>query len=52
MRGGSVVESGPADLVYDAPQHPYTKGLLAAVPVLDPAEAAVRRVERRALVTV
>ncbi|MFE2425170.1 ABC transporter ATP-binding protein [Streptomyces sp. NPDC059373] len=51
MRGGSVVESGPADRVYDAPQHPYTKGLLAAVPVLDPAEAAARRVERRALVT-
>jgi peptide/nickel transport system ATP-binding protein len=51
MRGGSVVESGPADFVYDAPQHPYTKGLLAAVPVLDPAEAAARRVERRALVT-
>jgi peptide/nickel transport system ATP-binding protein len=52
MRDGSVVESGSADEVYDAPQHPYTKGLLAAVPVLDPAEAAVRRVERRALVTV
>jgi peptide/nickel transport system ATP-binding protein len=48
MRGGRIVELGTADEVYDAPQDPYTKGLLAAVPVLDPAESAVRRAERRA----
>ncbi|MBA2945546.1 dipeptide ABC transporter ATP-binding protein [Streptomyces himalayensis] len=47
MRQGTVVEEGPADTVYDAPQNPYTKALLAAVPVLDPAEAALRRAARR-----
>jgi peptide/nickel transport system ATP-binding protein len=50
MRAGRVVEEGPADRVYDAPEHLYTKGLLAAVPVLDPAEAAARRAARRELV--
>ncbi|MEV6011455.1 ABC transporter ATP-binding protein [Streptomyces sp. NPDC051976] len=48
MRDGRIVELGTADEVYDAPQDPYTKGLLAAVPVLDPAESAARRAERRA----
>lgn len=31
---GHVVEEGPADDVYDNPQHPYTKALLSAVPTL------------------
>ncbi|MDT9686309.1 ABC transporter ATP-binding protein [Streptomyces sp. TRM76323] len=48
MRRGAVVEQGPPDTVYDAPRHPYTKALLAAVPVLDPVEAAARRAGRRA----
>ncbi|WP_425444573.1 hypothetical protein [Streptomyces alboverticillatus] len=34
------MEEGPADSVYEDPRHPYTQGLLAAVPVLEPAEAA------------
>ncbi|WP_269853374.1 ABC transporter ATP-binding protein [Streptomyces sp. RPT161] len=50
MRSGAVVEHGTADEVYDSPQHPYTKGLLSAVPVLDPTEAAARRDARRAVV--
>jgi peptide/nickel transport system ATP-binding protein len=49
MRAGRVVEGGEADAVYDAPRHPYTKSLLAAVPVLDPREAAARRQARREL---
>jgi oligopeptide/dipeptide ABC transporter ATP-binding protein len=33
---GRVVEEGPADRVYDDPQHPYTRALLSAVPLPDP----------------
>ncbi|MFF7731029.1 dipeptide ABC transporter ATP-binding protein [Streptomyces sp. NPDC008001] len=39
MRGGTVVEEGPADEVYEQPAHAYTRGLLAAVPRLEAAEA-------------
>ena len=35
MRQGEVVESGSADNVFERPQHPYTKELLAAVPRID-----------------
>jgi peptide/nickel transport system ATP-binding protein len=46
MRRGRLVEYGPADQVYDAPEDPYTRQLLAAVPALDPVVAARRRGER------
>ena len=32
MSKGKIVEQGPVDLVYTAPQHPYTRALLAAEP--------------------
>ncbi|MCB5912303.1 dipeptide ABC transporter ATP-binding protein [Streptomyces pinistramenti] len=48
MRAGRIVEEGPVDAVYDNPQHPYTQGLLTAVPVLDPQAAADRRARRAA----
>ncbi len=35
MYGGHVVESGPTGAVLADPRHPYTRGLLAAVPRLD-----------------
>jgi len=33
---GELVEQGPTKQVYAAPLHPYTKGLLASVPIPDP----------------
>ncbi|MER6226763.1 ABC transporter ATP-binding protein [Streptomyces sp900105755] len=49
MRRGRVVETGPADEVYENPRDPYTRQLLAAVPALDPEAAARRRAARRQL---
>lgn len=35
MYAGNIVEEGPAEKIFGAPAHPYTKGLLQAVPRLD-----------------
>jgi oligopeptide transport system ATP-binding protein len=40
---GKIMELGPSARVYDAPLHPYTKALLSAVPIPDPALEAERR---------
>ncbi|MBM3658988.1 MAG: ABC transporter ATP-binding protein [Actinobacteria bacterium] len=37
MYAGRIAESGPVDTVLTEPAHPYTRGLLAAVPRLDEA---------------
>ena len=43
MHGGKIVEQGPADQVCERPADPYTKTLLAAVPIPDPRETRARR---------
>jgi oligopeptide/dipeptide ABC transporter ATP-binding protein len=43
MYMGRVVESGPAERIFDSPEHPYTRALLEAIPVADPAVEAGRK---------
>jgi oligopeptide/dipeptide ABC transporter ATP-binding protein len=40
---GRIVEEGPAEQIVEDPLHPYTKALLSAVPVPDPAVQRSRR---------
>lgn len=36
MYQGKLMETAPADQLFESPAHPYTRSLLAAVPVADP----------------
>ncbi len=45
MRDGEIVEHGAIDQVYDEPEHPYTRELIAAAPSL---RAALANLEDRA----
>ena len=42
---GKIVETAPADVLYDNPRHPYTRALLAAVPSVDGDQTASERIE-------
>ena len=49
MNLGKLVEQGPTDEILRNPREDYTKRLIAAVPVPDPAEQKARREARAAL---
>ena len=40
---GQIVEIGPRKEIFENPQHPYTKKLMAAVPIADPARRHLKR---------
>ena len=42
---GKLVEVGPAEDVYAAPVHPYTRGLIDTVPVADPTKERAKETE-------
>ncbi|WP_435169344.1 ABC transporter ATP-binding protein [Falsirhodobacter sp. 1013] len=43
MLRGRIVETGPVEQIFANPQHPYTRSLLAAIPVPDPDRARPKR---------
>jgi oligopeptide/dipeptide ABC transporter ATP-binding protein len=45
MYGGRIVEMAPVQTLFAAPRHPYTQGLLAAIPRL-----STRRTERLSVI--
>ena len=40
MYRGRIVEQGPVDAIFANPAHPYTKGLIAAIPTTEPGRLA------------
>ncbi|MGB3432305.1 dipeptide ABC transporter ATP-binding protein [Achromobacter sp.] len=40
---GQIVEIGPRRAIFENPQHPYTKKLMSAVPIADPARRHMKR---------
>jgi oligopeptide transport system ATP-binding protein len=44
LYGGRIMESGPTDTIFARPSHPYTLGLLQAVPRLDRDDGELRAI--------
>ena len=44
MYGGQIMEEGPTEAVFARPLHPYTAGLLSAVPRIDREEGVLRTI--------
>lgn len=49
MKNGLIVESGTSEQILQDPQHPYTKALLAAVPIPDPGVYKDRTARRQTI---
>ena len=45
MYAGKVVEEAPVEVLFSAPRHPYTQGLIRSIPRIDTAAAAKTRLE-------
>jgi peptide/nickel transport system ATP-binding protein len=45
MYAGRIVERGPVQALFNAPQHPYTVGLLGSIPRLDAAHQRLASIE-------
>lgn len=39
---GHILEQGPADAIYENPQHPYTQSLISAIPDINPTQRKKR----------
>ena len=45
MYAGRIVEQAPVEMLFDAPQHPYTIGLLGSIPRLDHTKERLAAIE-------